>query len=301
MARPLPFKARSNAAGFARPDASVLDLHRVPAQNDAMRKRVQFALAVLLVVLVGVIAWQIPKVREPLYQGKSLSVWLEGYIPNPDTAFSDEERRQRTDAAVRELGTNAIPTLLRMLRAKDAAWKLTLMRLVGKQRLFRIGFTPAAGLNFAAGMAFVRLQESASNSVPALIKIYDEDRSDYSRNAVVIALGAIGPAAPGAVPCLLRAATNSEFSIRNSAVFALGRVHAHPELAVPLLIRALRDSDIRIRFAAVSSLRQFGADAKPAFPAVLEWLKDEDKSTRLLAAQALKVIDPEAAAKAGVK
>jgi hypothetical protein len=44
-----------------------------------MRKRVHIVLAVLLVALAGVIAWLGLRQREPVYQGKRLSVWLQGY------------------------------------------------------------------------------------------------------------------------------------------------------------------------------------------------------------------------------
>jgi hypothetical protein len=38
-----------------------------------MRKRVQIALSVLLVILAGVIAWQVLRLREPVYQGNQRS------------------------------------------------------------------------------------------------------------------------------------------------------------------------------------------------------------------------------------
>jgi C-terminal processing protease CtpA/Prc len=44
-----------------------------------MRKRVYIALAVLLVMLVGVIGWQVLRERQPVYQGKRLSVWLKSF------------------------------------------------------------------------------------------------------------------------------------------------------------------------------------------------------------------------------
>ena len=44
-----------------------------------MRKQVYIALAVLLVILAGVIAWQVLRLREPVYQGKPLSVWLKSF------------------------------------------------------------------------------------------------------------------------------------------------------------------------------------------------------------------------------
>jgi hypothetical protein len=72
-----------------------------------MRKRFRSLLAVLLVAVVGGLAWQVTRPREPVYQGKPLSYWL--VRPARDPNFN----------ALRALGTNAIPTLLQMLRAKD--------------------------------------------------------------------------------------------------------------------------------------------------------------------------------------
>jgi C-terminal processing protease CtpA/Prc len=44
-----------------------------------MRKRVHIALAVLLVILAGVSGWQVLRLREPVYQGKPLRVWLNSF------------------------------------------------------------------------------------------------------------------------------------------------------------------------------------------------------------------------------
>jgi C-terminal processing protease CtpA/Prc len=44
-----------------------------------MRKRVYIALAVLLVILAGVVAWQGLREHKPVYQGKRLSVWLKSF------------------------------------------------------------------------------------------------------------------------------------------------------------------------------------------------------------------------------
>ena len=274
-----------------------------PGILAAMRKRVRIALAVLLVAIVGVIAWQVLREREPVYQGKPLSVWLEGYTPDPKDhrPLVEQPQWKHADAAVRALGTNAIPSLLRMLRARDTPLKLTLVRLARKQRLFKISQTSAGELNMRASEAFGSLGENASNSVPALIQIYEENRSEASQNAVVLALGSIGPAAGEAVRCLLGTVERSDFAIRHNAVGALGEIHAQPRLVVPVLAKALGDPDTMIRGAAACSLRDFGADGKPAVPALLELLKDTDEYARGLAAEALKEIDPEAAAQAGVK
>src|SRR5436309_9540046 len=47
-------------------------------------KRVQIALAVLLVAVGGVITWQALRLREPVYQGRPLIVWIkEGMSRGP--------------------------------------------------------------------------------------------------------------------------------------------------------------------------------------------------------------------------
>ena len=40
------------------------------ASSVAMQKRVQIALAVLLVIFAGVMVWQVLRLREPVFQGK---------------------------------------------------------------------------------------------------------------------------------------------------------------------------------------------------------------------------------------
>ena len=93
-----------------------------------MRKRVQVALAFVLVATAGVIVWQGLREREPVYQGKPLSVWLQRY--NTHGSFIGLRPEPMADEAVRQIGTNAIPTLLHMLRAHDS--KYLMLRCRGK-------------------------------------------------------------------------------------------------------------------------------------------------------------------------
>jgi hypothetical protein len=53
-----------------------LDFRFIPVHNPAMRKRVQIALAVLLIAVVGVIGWREQREREPVYRGKPVSYWI---------------------------------------------------------------------------------------------------------------------------------------------------------------------------------------------------------------------------------
>jgi HEAT repeat protein len=55
------------------------------------------------------------------------------------------------------------------------------------------------------------------------------------------------------------------------------------------------------RIIAIRALGEYGGDANAAVPQLLEALKDPNYSIRNSATNALKKIDPEAAAKAGIK
>lgn len=185
-------------------------------------KRVYTALAALAAALVGVIAWQAAQPSEPVYKGKPLSLWLRNYTTYDHYGWIYPRRAPQADEAVRQIGTNAIPTLLRLLRARDSALELKLVNLVRWQHVLEIKFTPADEWNLAAVMGFAALGTNAQSAVPALIEMATP--SDASRICAIRALGYIGPSAKQAVPTLLRWAFNSDTEVSRVARLALYRV-----------------------------------------------------------------------------
>jgi HEAT repeat protein len=246
-----------------------------------MRKRVQIALAVFFVVLGGVIAWQVARLREPVYHDKPLSAWLQSYGANSES--------QESDDAVRNIGTNAIPILLDNLRAYDSQLKLPLAAL-------GMRFTPAETRHTRAEKGFSALGAEASNAVPALIAIYDENVSPSARKAAANALVEIGPASKAAIPALIKSAADTNAEVRAFALYTLGRLALESKLVVPVLIKGLRDPDREVRSNAafgLEALAFMGGDAKPAIPALVETLKDSQVSARASAATALGHIHSE--------
>jgi len=197
-----------------------------------MHKRVQFALAVLLVALAGVSAWEGLREREPVYQGKPLRVWLNAYrmhgLAGVET-WQVRAEQQEADEAVRHAGTNALPTLLRMLRAEDSALKVKFMDLAERQHFIKIKYTPAEELNYRACWAFGVLRAKAQSAVPALIEIANKNISHDSRCYAIAAMVFIGPLAKEAVPSLSAWATDADGIVRLHAVNALGGIRAEPE------------------------------------------------------------------------
>jgi hypothetical protein len=301
-----------------------------------MRKRVHIALAVLLVAIAGVIAWQVLRLREPVYQGRSLSNWLEGYEPLPGLFVLGGPTVQVTgpgggpqgyhfdsrkvDAAVRQIGTNALPSLFRMLRAKDSALRRMLVCFVQKHiatirvnytldgtldfrrgsHVMGINLTPSEAWNFRAVAGFRALGGEASNAVPELIEMYKHTPGSGPWGPGA-ALGVIGPAAGAAIPSLLLNVGNTNAGAREIAVRVLGEIHSQSQLVVPVLIAALHDPASAVQYEAFLALGRYGKEAKAAVPALVGMLNDRDEVARVMAPNVLKQIDPEAAAKAGVE
>lgn len=157
-----------------------------------MVKRVKILLAVAFMAMVGVIVWQLvqPREPEPVYRERTLTSWLRDYP-------------QQANEAVRQIGSNAIPTLLRLLLKRDSATKLKLMNLVQRQHIIKFDSTLAEVWNNAAEKGFQVLGAQAESAVPSLIEIASQNTFYRSRAYAIQALGNIGPPAKRAIPSLL--------------------------------------------------------------------------------------------------
>ena len=84
---------------------------------------------------------------------------------------------------------------------------------------------------------------------------------------------------------------------------SLGAIHAEPERVIPVLINALNDPNENVQNVAVQSLGQFRRAAGPAVPALIAFINapNTDVVDKMNATNVLKVIDAEAATKAGIK
>ena len=264
-----------------------------------MRKRVYIALAVLLVILAGVIAWQVMRLREPVYQGKRLSVWLEILIKERMTG----DYNDRGEQPIRHIGTNALPVLIEMLHAQDTRLKQLMVTWAEKQKLIRFHFKSAYQRRHEAVFGYEALGPLASAQVPSLIDTLTNDPSPRVRQAAVDALGGIGPEARLAAPALFRATKDTDGGVRNDACDALGRILPDPQLTIPVLVVGLDDPSPFVRDNAALTLERYGPEARAAVPALLRMLATNNAAgfEHDAAASALKAIDPDAAAKAGVK
>jgi HEAT repeats len=258
------------------------------------KSRLRFVLAALFAGLLLAVCLTQLSPKEPAFQGKQLSFWLDQYranlIPVDDAkkiALHDEARR-----AVRQIGSNAIPNLLTMLRETESVAVANWRALVSKQRVVRLHSKPAWVRNADGLRGFQILGADAKEAVPALIAIYEQKLSDSSQSSAVEALGAIGPEASAAVPALLRGAVGSNSLVRARTIDALGQIHADPETVVPTLVQSLGDADRGVRLIAMRALGNFGSNAQQAIPVLTVLLQDPDKLVSKSAEQAIKQIAP---------
>jgi len=114
-------------------------------------------------------------------------------------------------------------------------------------------------------------------------------------------LGEFGPRAKAAIPDLVKAVKGGDTAVRGAAAIALGEIHSDPETVIPLLISCFDDSQEGVPESAVEAIGGYGSLAKGVVPRLVELLKVHDKGMRHAAGLSLRKIDPEAAAKAGLR
>jgi hypothetical protein len=157
---------------------------------------------------------------------------------------------QKADQALRHIGTNGIPTLLKLIQAKDPpAIALKGLEWARSRRLLFTSYRYASTRNEEARHAFEVLGASAASAVPELIKIYQRNVSPASKRCTASALGSIGHAAQPALPVLLKDFADPDRQVRFDAVTAVIFIGGDPKVLIPALVPMLKDPMLEVRGA----------------------------------------------------
>jgi hypothetical protein len=250
----------------------------------------------LALAVIGTVCLYALWPRQPTYRGRPLGWWLECRQTAHVNAMPLEEEEAKV--GIRQIGTNAFPALLAMLRVRDSRFKQIVMAWSAKQSIFKFPFIPADRRRAQAFGGYEALGTAASGQIPALSEILTNDRLPAVRALAAGVLGFIArDDGDRAAPALFRATKDKDETVRNNSFWALTQVHPNPETTIPILIGGLDDSCATARENAAAALGyNYGSQAKAAVPALLRTL-----TINRAASSALSKIDPEAAAKAGVK
>jgi HEAT repeat protein len=272
------------------------------------------ALAAFVALVLSGVLWQARRPHEPVYQGKPLSFWLEQYYQKINAGASlpsqDEIVWDETAVAIRGIGNNAIPYLLRLAAAEDTTLKRSILNHfpISNKTMERLGlqqtFIRWAGKSVTGPMkallGFRALGPAAKPAISELIRIMRTSQNHNGRRTAAYSLGFIGSSAQDAIPALLENFKDSNNSVRDATVRALfdiafdhGAGQFRPECSrvmVSSLAELLADPKTDA-LRVIRMLSDIGPDAKAALPAILPFQNSQDPNIRAAAIKARERIE----------
>jgi hypothetical protein len=294
------------------------------------RRWIIFVLAACVFIAIGVVGFW-PGQREPECDGKTLSEWLKICGDNRAAInYSQSQSLESARVAIRRIGTNGLPWLVKWMSYDTPKWKSALLY----SKFYR--WLPASIRNpmvrpilqaQRARVGFDILGTAASPAIPDLVRITDRCPGQSAIYAIQAIKGC--DAQPEALSALIGIATNhskpsvirqiamqaiaglhyvekyetwvvpailpclDEEYMGHSTVIALGSFKISPDIGVPVMKTATGSNNADVRVWAVVSLGRYGKAASPAIPELLRALNDHDLRVQQEAADALKVVAPE--------
>jgi HEAT repeat protein len=251
-----------------------------------MKRKFHIFAVILLIALLAAGVSNLLEPREPSYHGRTLSSWLDGMDADPNPEDGPEE------AAIREIGTNALPNLLKWIPSHDSSLKTGWINFVNQQDWLPLHPTFARSRSEYAAAAFQVLGPAGAPAVPGLTVLLHHHDPQVRADAA-LCLGEIEGGATTALPELGRALTDTDDDVRRQAAWALGNIHENAAEIIPLLLHELPGNPPEVQYAIVYALGQFGPEAREAVPALVRLVagnpdkKAADDDVRSTAAYAL--------------
>jgi HEAT repeat protein len=273
-----------------------------------MRKQLVWFVAVVLALIAGfACVFAIRRGSEPVYQGRRLSAWLV------DAAeINDLDAQMKAEVAIRAIGTNAMPYLIKMMRAHDSPLKLKIGKLLAKQNMFRAGFEPASDVQCRAANACSILQTQAKLAIPSLQALLPEEESGLLAAHALVSVG------PDGVMAAVANLTNHDENVRINIALALAKIgmkrssrretteeiavlNQEANIAVRPLLNLLTNKTDPARAQAATTLGALGVQSSNVVPALVAMLQSSDNSldgvsVAMASARALGRFGPEAEA-----
>jgi HEAT repeat protein len=224
-------------------------------------KRARIVIVFVLVVVLGCLAFAVFHSREPRYQGKTLTEWIQSG-EKADIQFSVttggqmnyeqfDPSWQETSHALKQMAPDAIPILLRWTQAKDSAVKKSIVRLSNKFGFFRLHFKRAIEYRSMAVFGFRLLGDDAKPAWPALTKLI-ADKDSGIRNWAVQCLAASVHDKETLVQILLRGVKNPDPGVQSTAKWWLYNLYPKDAEAAGIY-KALPPFSSTIRIGSASN------------------------------------------------
>jgi hypothetical protein len=213
----------------------------------------------LSILVLLIVVCRLP--TEPVSHGFPLSYWLAGLYTQVAVAPSapktrlpvlprpDYTARQAARTAIKDMGTNALPSLTLMLQCHDSALR---KRMV----------------SWVSGHPWLKSK----------LKFRPPEEQVWCR--ALDGVGCLGSVGQPALPDVLPLVTNQSSTVKIKAIFALTSIGPETERAkpvVPALMQTLGDSDWTVRVAAMNALAALRPTPPDAVPAIVHLADDPNE------------------------
>src|SRR6185295_2397 len=139
-----------------------------------------------VLIVVGVMAWFVFSPHEPVYEGKTLSHWLKDLEDwNGDTNYP-------AFVAFREMGTNAIPTLLSIIQSGGTAGQRMIQKLNQEQSLIELPYREPLHQSLAASIALYAMGSNAVTALPTLTNLLFHTNALFESTTAIAGMGPAG-------------------------------------------------------------------------------------------------------------
>jgi HEAT repeats len=267
-------------------------------------------LAIALLIVLALASWKFwPRPREPVYNGRTLSAWIQRlpaagdgtrgveYRPLIEQKSADE---LEAEAALQHFGTNALPYLMAEMRTQDrglaeriAEFKDLCRKLYARlfshqmpspqYNAFR---STAEKRHWNAARGLNALGPLARPVLPELVATLNGGNLFTCPDAAY-ALGNLGPEGVAALRHCMTNVTGGDWP-QICAIWAAGQNASNCQSSVPELLTSLHDKDSNVRMATTWALGRIRTEPELEAPALAANLSDTDSNVRSLTDQALR-------------
>jgi HEAT repeat protein len=233
-----------------------------------MKTRRIFVFVALVVALAGVVLLTL--LREPHYQGQSLTSWLQQCN---DTTFVGMQRVAEAQNAVRAMPVKKVlPRLLKFAETTDDSVSLSVIDLSDRFRIQFLKWHTAEDFQQLGIAGFDALGTNAAPAVGELSMLLDDRDRAF---AAVRCLAAIGKPAEAS---LCKALTNPDSRVREVSIYALAGVTDDVGVYINRLTSSLNDPDVNVRLIAIRSIGVQRTAPDLAVPILTKELANPDES-----------------------
>ncbi len=263
----------------------------------AMRLKAYWGWSLAGMAVLALLAWGglASRPHVPGYRGKDLYEW-SAELRKVEQNYSDPERWKKTEAAsaaIRAMGTNALPYVMADLKAHNTVIDEAALWLSKKAPFLKLK-TRKVEDRWVRGIAAMKaLGPMAKPCLPELVTL-TKQRTGYMESALVAVgpdalpaitnllstskfpqsgnlIGALGNAvsagdikpeeAAVALPYIVKVFQSTDRHGAWYAASTMGAIHQQPDVCVPLLISGRNDPNTAVREACTRALGEFGDEA----------------------------------------